>query len=129
MASQNLDPSNFVDQMRLNTGDFIEDEPYLEDSIYVYFYGLAGNSVIDGSIMALESIINNIALSPQRWQIGDASETGPLITALTERLQALKTRKTNSKVPVLLHSDRRNWCDFDEAFGQSSKHLTNWKYK
>ena len=53
MASTNLDPSNFVDQMRLNTGDFIEDEPYLADSIYVYFYNLAGNSVIDGSIMAL----------------------------------------------------------------------------
>jgi len=120
MASTNLDPSNFVDQMRLNTGDFIEDEPYLEDSIYVYFYELAGNSVIDGSIMALESIINNIALSPQRWQIGEASETGPLITALTQRLTSLIDRRTGAKVPVVLRSDRKNWCDFNEAFGQQS---------
>lgn len=120
MASTNLDPSNFVDQMRLNTGDFIEDEPYLEDSIYVYFYELAGNSVIDGSIMALESIINNIALSPQRWQIGEASETGPLVTALTERLTALTERRKGAKVPVILKSDRKNWCDFNDAFGQQS---------
>lgn len=120
MASTNLDPSNFVDQMRLNTGDFIEDEPYLEDSIYIYFYELAGNSVIDGSIMALESIINNIALSPQEWRIGEASERGPLITALTERLAALKVRRTGSKVPVILRSDRKNWCDFSDAFGQST---------
>lgn len=119
MASTNLDPSNFVDQMRLNTGDFIEDEPYLEDSIYVYFYNLAGNSVIDGSIMALESIINNIALSPQEWRIGEASERGPLITALTERLAALKVRRTGSKVPVILRSDRKNWSDFDKAFGDN----------
>lgn len=119
MASTNLDPSNFVDQMRLNTGDFIENEPYLEDSIYVYFYNLAGNSVIDGSIMALESIINNIALSPQEWRIGEASERGPLITALTERLAALKVRRTGSKVPVILRSDRKNWSDFDKAFGDN----------
>lgn len=119
MASANLDPSNFVDQMRLNTGDFIEDEPYLEDSVYVYFYNLAGNSVIDGSIMALESIINNIALSPQRWQIGDASETGPLITALNERLVSLKSRRSGAKVPVVLRSDRKNWNDFDKAFSLS----------
>ena len=119
MASTNLDPSNFVDQMRLNPGDFIEDEPYLEDSIYVYFYNLAGNSVIDGSIMALESIINNIALSPQRWQIGDASETGPLITALNERLVSLKSRRSGAKVPVILRSDRKNWNDFDKAFGDN----------
>ena len=119
MASTNLDPSNFVDQMRLNTGDFIEDEPYLEDSIYVYFYNLAGNSVIDGSIMALESIINNIALSPQRWEIGDASETGPLITALNERLVSLKSRRSGAKVPVILRSDRKNWSDFDKAFSNS----------
>lgn len=123
MASTNLDPSNFVDQMRLNTGDFIEDEPYLEDSIYVYFYELAGNSVIDGSIMALESIINNIALSPQEWRIGEASERGPLITALTERLAALKVRRTGSKVPVILRSDRKNWCDFNDAFGQATNSI------
>lgn len=126
MASTNLDPSNFVDQMRLNTGDFIEDEPYLEDSIYVYFYELTGNSVIDGSILALESIINNIALSPQEWRIGEATEKGPLISALTARLESLKVRRTGAKVPVILRSDRKNWCDFNEAFGQPSKQLRNY---
>jgi hypothetical protein len=125
MASTNLDPNNFVDQMRLNTGDFIEDEPYLEDSIYVYFYELAGNSVIDGSIMALESIINNIALSPQRWQIGDASETGPLIEALNVRLVALQSRRTGAKVPVILRSDRKNWNDFEKAFGGECTNFAN----
>ena len=126
MASTNLDPSNFVDQMRLNTGDFIEDEPYLEDSIYVWFYEQSGNSVLDGSILALESIINNIALSPQRWQIGEASETGPLISALTERLESLKNRKPTARPSVVIHSDRKNWCDFDKAFGQEANQFRNY---
>lgn len=116
MANESLDPNNFVSQMRLNTGDFIEDEPYLSDAIYVHFYKQAGNSVIDGSILALESIINNIALSPMKWQIGDASETRPLVETLNDRLTALRERRTNAKVPLLIKSDRKNWCDFDKAF-------------
>ncbi len=112
----NLDPSNFIAQMRLNTGDFIEDEPYLNDSVYVHFYAQAGNSVIDGSILALEAIIANVALSPLKWQIGDASETAPLVESLNLRLTALKAKRTNNKVPMLIKSDRKNWCDFDKAF-------------
>ena len=114
-----LDPDNFVSQMRLNTGDFLEDEAYLEDSIYVHFYLQAGRSVIDGSILALEAIIANIALSPTKWSIGDASESAPRVVELNERLVALKQRKTNNKVPVLLSSDRKSWCDFDKAFGNN----------
>lgn len=112
-----LNPENFVDQMRLNTGDYIEDELYLDDAIYVHFYRQAGSSVIDGSILALEAIIANIALTPLKWSIGDASETAPQIAQLNERLTALKQRKTNNKVPILLKSDRKTWCDFDKVFG------------
>lgn len=118
MATTQLDPDNFVDRMRLLTGDFIEDEPYLEDSIYVYFYGKNGNSEIDGAIEALESIINNIALSPVRWQIGDASETNASVAALQARLADLRVRKKGNKVPVLVHTDRSNWQDFDKVFGK-----------
>lgn len=117
MASTNLDPNNFVDLMRLNTGDFIEDEPYLDDAIYIHFYTEANNSIVDGSILALECIINNIALTPQSWRIGDASETAPLVSALQERLESLKQKRTNARVPILLKSDRKNWEDFEKAFG------------
>ena len=111
-----LNPENFVDQMRLNTGDFIEDEDYLSDAIYVWFYNQAGQSVLDGSILALESIINNIALSPEKWAIGDSSESRPTVAVLTDRLNALKLKKKGTKVPVLLKSDRTNWNDFNKAF-------------
>ena len=114
-----LDPNNFVSQMRLNTGDFLEDELYLEDAIYVFFYNQTGNSVIDGSIQALEAIIANIALSPTKWAIGDASETAPRVVELNDRLVALKQRKSNNKVPVIINSDRKNWCDFNKAFGDN----------
>lgn len=111
-----LDPNNFVNQMRLNTGDYIEDEEYLSDAVYVWFYNQAGQSVLDGSILALESIINNIALSPEKWAIGDSSETRASIPVLTKRLQDLKNKKEGTVVPVLIRSDRKSWCDFNKAF-------------
>jgi len=126
MASNNLDPTNLVDQMRLYTGDFIEDEPYLNDDVYLWFYTQAGNSVLDGSISALESIINNIALSPAEWRIGDASERATSITQLESRLNSLKLKRTSSKVPVKIHSDRKNWCDYDELFSTSNPTFRGW---
>lgn len=115
----NLDPNNFITKMRLNTGDFLEDEEYLTDAIYVHFYNESGHSIVDGSILALESIINNIALTPQKWSIGDASETAPLVETLTLRLEALKGRQNNhSKAPVIIKSDRNSWCDFEKVFGK-----------
>lgn len=114
----NLDPNNFITQMRLNTGDFLEDEEYLSDAIYVYFYNEGGKSVIEGSILALESIINNIALTPQKWTIGDASETAPLVETLTMRLDELRSKQNNNKAPVIIKSDRKNWCDFEKVFGK-----------
>ena len=108
---KNLDPNNFITQMRLNTGDYLEDEEYLSDAIYVHFYNESGHSVVDGSILALESIINNIALTPQKWSIGDASETAPLVETLTMRLDALRSKQKNYKAPVIIKSDRKNWYD------------------
>lgn len=116
MASMVLDPDNYVDRMRLLTGDFIEDEPYLEDSIYVYFYSNNGNSELDGAIEALECIINNIALSPTQWKLGDASETNASVSALTTRLSELKAKKKGSVVPVIIRSDRKDWKDFTGLF-------------
>ena len=111
-----LNPNTIVGQMRLNTGDFIEDEPYLEDAVYVWLYEQNGNSVIEASIAALESIINNIALSPASWRIDDVAETAQSIESLERRLVTLKLKRTSVKAPVVISSDRKSWCDFDKAF-------------
>lgn len=111
-----LNTNIVVDRMRLLTGDYIEDEPYLDDDIYLWFYEENGNSEVEGAIEALESIINNIALSPVRWEIGDSSESAPAIAALEARLDSLKARRAGTKVPVVIRSDRKNWDDFDKAF-------------
>lgn len=111
-----LNPNTIVGQMRLYTGDYILDEPYLEDAVYVWLYAQNGNSVIEGSIAALESIINNIALSPASWRNGDVSETTQSIESLERRLADLKLKRSSTKAPVVFSSDRKNWCDFDKAF-------------
>lgn len=116
MASYNLDPSNYVDRMRILTGDYVLDEPFLEDSVYVYLYQKNGNSELDGAIEALESIINNIALSPSRWTIGEATEWSASIPQLTLRLEELKLKRKGTIVPVVLHTDRSNWDDFNDLF-------------
>lgn len=118
MAYQ-LDPNSIVDQMRLLTGDYIEDEPYLNDDIYLWFYAQNNNSILDAAIEALESIINNIALSPQEWRIGESSEMNASVILLEARLVSLKNRKSNGKVPIAFRSDRKNWKDFDELFSEN----------
>jgi len=111
-----IDPTTVVGQMRLLTGDFLTDEPYLEDDIYTWFYQENGNSVLKGAIEALESIINNIALSPERWVLGDASEERAAVSALERRLADLKLKEDRGVVPVIVRSDRKNWDDFDNLF-------------
>lgn len=104
--------------MRLNTGDYIEGEPYLKDDIYMWFYYENGSSELEGSIAALESIINNIALAPKQWRSGDVWEETQTISSLERRLEALKARRNKSgRVPIVIRSDRKNWKDFDELFG------------
>lgn len=114
----NLDPTTIVGQMRLNTGDFIEEEPYLEDVIYLFFYEKNNNSIIDGSIEALESIINYIALTPQSWTLGDSSESQASVGALNSRLVSLRLRRKSSVAPIIIKSDRKDWNDFERAFGK-----------
>jgi len=111
-----LNPNNIVDQMRLNTGDYIEDEPFLSDAVYMWFYSENGNSVIEGSIEALESIINNISLGPSRWEIGDASESMQSVQSLERRLEALKKRRKGVQSPVIIGSDRKDWDDINNLF-------------
>lgn len=111
-----INPENPVDQMRLNTGDYMEGDQYLTDAVYLWFYTQAGNNILEGSISALESIINNIALSPDRWTIGDSTEYKPTVAVLTQRLDALKVQRLKSAVPVVIGSDRKGWKDFDKAF-------------
>ena len=114
-----LDPSTIVGQMRLNTGDYIEDEPFLSDDIYLWFYQQNGNSVLDGSIEALESIINYIALTPDAWRIGEASESKADVQTLSYRLADLKLKKRSAKAPIIIKTDRKNWNDFTKAFGEN----------
>jgi hypothetical protein len=112
----NLNPNNLVDQMRLLTGDFIQDEFYLEDNVYLWFYQKNGNSILDGSIEALESIINYLSLTPESWSIGDQRETKQSLAGLERRLKGLQSKQGGIKAPVIIRSDRKNWNDFDNLF-------------
>lgn len=117
-----FNPNTIHGQMKLLTGDFSSagDEPWLTDDIYLWFYAQANNSVLDGSIAALESIINQIALRPVSVTNADVSEswTGT-VEVLSARLTSLKLKKKGTVIPVLIKSDRRNWNDFNELFGKN----------
>lgn len=119
MASETLNPESFVDRIRLLVGDYILNEPMLPDSIYVWLYNKHNNNETLAAIEALESIINNIALSPSRWSIGDSSEWGANLPFLQQRLVELKRSLEGVKVPVILKSDRTNWNDFNKVFGEN----------
>lgn len=114
----NLDPTKPVDRVKLLVGDFIADEPFLTDSIYLWLLAENANDELATAISALDRIINYIALSPTEWRIGDASETSASVTIL-ERRRAELLRSQGKAAPILVHSDRRNWCDFDDAFGST----------
>lgn len=117
-----FNPNTIHGQMRLLVGDFSSagDDPWLTDDIYLWFYQQAKNSILDGSIAALESIINQIALRPTSIGNADVNEawTGTVKT-LTGRLADLKLKKTASVVPMVIKSDRKNWNDFNELFGNN----------
>jgi len=111
---------NDIDQVRLYIGDTDPDEPYLNDDSIAFLLSEAGNDVLQASVDCLEVIINQIALLPSRWSIGDASETRATVEDLERRLQDLRikvnTRK-NKAVPIILHSGRKDWCEFEKIFG------------
>ena len=107
------------EQVRLNIGDTDPDEKYLADSTITFLLQENGNNILDASIDALTAIINQIALQPERWRIGDASESRADVDQLENRLQDLKNKRDSQKykaVPILLHSDRTDWDDLDKIF-------------
>lgn len=117
LNERNVNTNTVTGRMRLLTGDFYENEYFLEDSIYLHLYAQAGNSELDGAIEALESIINNIALAPKEWRSGDVWEKGQDIKQLERRLIALKSKRKGIRVPIIMKSDRGSWKDFEKAFG------------
>lgn len=115
-----FNPNTIHGQMRLLTGDFSSagDDPWLSDDIYLWFYQQANNNILQGSIDALESIINQIALRPVSVTNADVKEvwTGT-VAILQARLVALKGKRDNQAVPIVIKSDRKSWSDFDDLFG------------
>ncbi len=105
-----------IQQMRLAVGDIDEGNQWLTDDVYEFYYEQNGNSIIDGSIEALETIINYISLSPSESSIGDVTEKMPLVNSLERRLESLKNKKYTTKTPIVVRTDRKNWDDLDELF-------------
>lgn len=116
--TMNLDPTQPIDRVKLLVGDFIADEPFLNDGIYLWLLAENANDELATAIAALGHIINYIALSPTEWKIGEASETSASVVILERRLADLQ-RQQGKAAPILIHSDRRDWCDFDDAFGST----------
>lgn len=107
------------EQVRLNIGDTNPDEPYLEDSVITFLLTENGNDVIEASIEALTAIINQIALQPDRWRIGDAEEYKASVDELEGRLQDLISKRNAKKytaIPMILHTDRKDWNDINKIF-------------
>lgn len=113
-----LNPNTFIGQIRLKVGDTNKNDPYMDDSVYAWFYTQNGNSVIDASIAALESLINQIALNPTEWDVGDLGAKNAVVATLERRLSSLRSEKAKYKAPVVISSDRKNWNDFNKAFGE-----------
>lgn len=114
-----INTNTIVGQMRILTGDYDNgtDDLYLPDSVYLFLYAQENNSIKDGAIMALESIIANISLRPNSLTNGDSNEsyTG-VVYNLNKRLERLKNEKAKTVVPVLIKSDRKNWDDFNSIW-------------
>lgn len=111
-----------VARVRLYIGDTdldIENQ-YLTTPVIEFLLQESGNDVLVASIEALESIVNSIALTPESWEIGDASETRATVEDLERRLDDLRNKSNAKKfqsIPVLLHTDRKDWNEFKKIFG------------
>ena len=117
-----IDPNTDIGRVRLLTGDTATDEidQYLADNIYEWFLAENGGDIYEAAIEALESIINQLSLTPERWRIGDAEEYRANIDTLERRLDALKLKRNRvrkSPIPIVIHTDRKDWSDFDSIFG------------
>ncbi|WP_146613010.1 hypothetical protein [Halomonas sp. SL1] len=108
-----------LEQVRLLIGDTDTDEPYLEDSVIQFLLNESGNVILDAAIECLEAIINQIALQPDRWRIGDAEEYRANVESLESRLQSLISKRNAKKytaIPVILNTDRKDWDDINKIF-------------
>ncbi|MCL7942237.1 hypothetical protein M8009_18315 [Halomonas sp. ATCH28] len=107
-----------IEQVRLNIGDL--DGDYLQDTVLEWLLEQAGNSVQEASIEALETILNQIALNPQREKSGGFEVWSQNIKALERRLESLKKRKkTKRLVPMVFGTGgRSDWKDIDSIFGE-----------
>lgn len=103
-----------IEQVRLALGD--PDGEYLQDSVIQWLLTENGNSIHRASIEALESIINNLALSPMKEESGGYSVWRESLQALEKRLVSLKRKSKVPLVPMVFNSDRSNWQDFDSLF-------------
>ena len=115
-----------LQQIRLLVGDNATDtsSQLLSDDVYQFLLDEANGDKHQAAIDALEAIINEIALSPARWELGDAMEERASLPALERRLSQLKAkadRAKNAPVPVLIRSDRKDWSDFNAIFGKEDK--------
>ncbi|MGM0985558.1 MAG: hypothetical protein ACQEXI_01055 [Pseudomonadota bacterium] len=109
-----------IEQVRLNIGDTNTEDQYLEDSVIQFLLDESGSDVLDASIEALEAIINQLSLTPDRWRIGDVEEYRASIDDLEGRLQELKNKRNAKKftaIPILFNTDRKDWSEFTKIFG------------
>ncbi len=108
-----------IEKVRLNIGDTNSEEYYLEDSVIQFLLDEHGNDVLEASIEALEAIINQLSLTPDRWRIGDVEEYRTSIDDLESRLQSLINKRNSKKykaIPIILNTDRKNWDDINKIF-------------
>lgn len=108
-------------QVKYKVGDVSATYPFLQSSIYDWLLEKHNDNVTKAAIEALEMIINQIALSPESLETDAVRELRPSVPVLEKRLLALKKELTEnalgrSRFPMLIHSDRKNWDDFDELF-------------
>lgn len=115
--------SSPIARVRLMVGD-IDYYEVLKDSVYEYFI-LNTQLEIDAAIMAMESIVNYYSFNTDEEKIGNRSMKID-IRAMERRLDDLKEKRASgdiinggqSKLPVMVRTDRKTWKDFNRIFGE-----------
>lgn len=118
-----------IQQVKFKVGDTSLNYPFLADSTYDWLLDKNSNNIIKAAIEALEMIINQIALSPESIKTDAVDEVKASVPVLERRLEALKKQLTQaaigaSRFPFLVHSDRKNWNDFNSLFPKCRDGLT-----
>lgn len=113
--------SSAISRVRLKVGDINVDYPILDNTVYEYLLYENGSDELDTAIQALENIINYYSLNPTDEVFGLVSGKGYDPKQMEKRLAALKESKYtdtsgSKRIPVMVHSGRSNWDDFDNLF-------------